>query len=240
MARSGERRDPQIRIPDSEMKLDSLERTLERALERCFRGLGGRLQPVEIAQRLAREMEAGRTLSVGGVYAPNHFLVHLAPADAERLLPFAGALAPELENYLAGRAASFGLRLPGKPQVSFDSDPALPAGEMLVESRMVAPEGPADQGAMLVVASGPASGQQVPLGGQPLWIGRSPDCALQLNDPRISRRHAQIRREEGYHLLEDLDSKNGTLVNQDRITSRRLEPGDTIQLGGTLLRYQLS
>lgn len=68
-------------------------------------------------------------------------------------------------------------------------------------------------------------------------IGRGPDSDLQLADPGVSRRHAELRLEDGVFVLEDLNSTNGTYVNHTPVTLRQLSPGDRIDLGQTTLIF---
>jgi pSer/pThr/pTyr-binding forkhead associated (FHA) protein len=83
----------------------------------------------------------------------------------------------------------------------------------------------------LRVTGGPAGGEEIELG-QRLVIGRDPDVDLALDDPGISRRHAELRAEGSTAVVEDLDSSNGTYVNGELLDSpRRLRSGDLIQLG---------
>ncbi len=65
----------------------------------------------------------------------------------------------------------------------------------------------------------------------PLRIGRQADCDLVLRDGRISRQHAQITQESGKFYLEDLGSRHGTFVNQQKVTKQELHPSDTIEFG---------
>jgi diguanylate cyclase (GGDEF)-like protein len=62
-------------------------------------------------------------------------------------------------------------------------------------------------------------------------IGRHPDNRICIDDQGLSRQHVKIRRVGGASIAEDLNSSNGTFVNGERITSRRLQNGDTVQLG---------
>ncbi len=70
-----------------------------------------------------------------------------------------------------------------------------------------------------------------------IHIGRRPDNDLVLDDPRVSRLHAQLRANRGRYMLFDLDSTGGTFVNQQRITATILYPGDVILLAGMTLVY---
>jgi pSer/pThr/pTyr-binding forkhead associated (FHA) protein len=70
-------------------------------------------------------------------------------------------------------------------------------------------------------------------------IGRADDNTLILEDPYASAHHALILWREGRWWIEDLDSHNGTLVNDERITdTTHLTPGDAILVGETVLRFE--
>ena len=71
-------------------------------------------------------------------------------------------------------------------------------------------------------------------------IGRDPACALVLKDNGVSRRHARIALKAGAWTAEDLDSRNGTLVNGRKTKSQPLQDGDLVQVGATVLRCSLS
>jgi hypothetical protein len=72
-----------------------------------------------------------------------------------------------------------------------------------------------------------------PLGVVPraLVIGRNPDCDLVVEDPTVSRRHAELRREAGHWILSDLGSSNGTRVNGWRVERATVGVGDEVMLG---------
>jgi Protein of unknown function (DUF3662)/FHA domain len=69
-------------------------------------------------------------------------------------------------------------------------------------------------------------------------IGRSRDCDIQVADPNVSRRHAEIRQEGSAYWVVDLDSTNGTEVNGRRLKRAKLRSGDTITVGSTQLVFQ--
>jgi len=88
----------------------------------------------------------------------------------------------------------------------------------------------------VVVVQGPAAGARVALERE-VVIGRDPRCELPIAAADVSRRHARIAADEEGHRIVDLGSTNGTWVNGRPVTSRRLEPGDRIELGSCVLRY---
>lgn len=70
-------------------------------------------------------------------------------------------------------------------------------------------------------------------------IGREPDNALQVDDTFMSRHHAEFRRQDGEYWVHDLDSRNGTFLNDQRIHDAQLKPGDRVRVGGLELVYEL-
>ncbi len=87
--------------------------------------------------------------------------------------------------------------------------------------------------------TGPDTGrvEQLPEGSE-LSLGRSPESTFMLQDPRISARHAVVRRQDGKVTVQDLGSANGTYVNGDAVEGndrREVKAGDEIQLGETIM-----
>jgi pSer/pThr/pTyr-binding forkhead associated (FHA) protein len=86
--------------------------------------------------------------------------------------------------------------------------------------------------AILIVRSGPDMGFKFRI--KPTGVaavGRDLENEVVLDDPAASRRHAEIEFKDGAYVLTDLGSINGTLVNAERVTSRRLADGDRIVVG---------
>jgi hypothetical protein len=81
-------------------------------------------------------------------------------------------------------------------------------------------------------------GQRRELDKRRLVIGRSKDCDIQVSDPNVSRRHAEVRQEGAAHWVVDLDSTNGTEINGRRLKRAKLRPGDTITVGSTELVFR--
>ena len=71
-----------------------------------------------------------------------------------------------------------------------------------------------------------------------LLIGRHPECDIQIESRKISRRHCCIAQVEDYLVVRDLDSTNGIRINGVRVLEGRLHPGDELTVGGT--RYRVS
>jgi pSer/pThr/pTyr-binding forkhead associated (FHA) protein len=77
------------------------------------------------------------------------------------------------------------------------------------------------------------------LSGDRLVLGRSREADLVLDDPNVSRRHAELRREGEHWSIADLGSTNGVKVNGRRVERTELEPGDEIVLGTLELRFEV-
>ncbi|MGC4069102.1 MAG: FHA domain-containing protein [Polyangiaceae bacterium] len=84
---------------------------------------------------------------------------------------------------------------------------------------------------VLVCIQGLEVGKPIELVLTETFVGRAPGCGLVLADSQVSRKHAVIRWMNGYHVVEDLKSANGTFIGGSRVTERRLSPGDVIQFG---------
>jgi len=93
---------------------------------------------------------------------------------------------------------------------------------------------------VLLLVTGPSAGNRFQLEGE-LTLGRSPSCEVPLEDHRVSRRHAKLEWVDGQARVEDLGSRNGTLVNGERIeVPVVLLPGDRVQVGDTTVLYEPS
>ncbi|HLI31046.1 MAG TPA: FHA domain-containing protein, partial [Terriglobia bacterium] len=75
--------------------------------------------------------------------------------------------------------------------------------------------------------------REIEIAKTPFTIGRQVDSGLVLLDNRVSRRHAQILRDTGSYILEDVNSRHGTYVNSQRVERWRLKSGDRISLGAS-------
>lgn len=91
--------------------------------------------------------------------------------------------------------------------------------------------------AQLVVIQGPELGNQFSLDQQPLVIGRSADVGLSLSAPGVSRQHCRIEFSDGEYWIEDLGSTNHTRINEVVQEREKLNDGDRIRLGQTVLKF---
>ncbi|NIS68724.1 MAG: FHA domain-containing protein [Proteobacteria bacterium] len=89
----------------------------------------------------------------------------------------------------------------------------------------------------LIIISGRNAGKEYQCYSQSTFIGRNRENHVTIVDTAASRRHARIERRNGDFILEDLNSTNGTLVNQKAIGREILHHGDKIQIGETVLQF---
>ena len=91
----------------------------------------------------------------------------------------------------------------------------------------------------LFVIQGADQGKRFDLTTPALDVGRGQESAIRLQDTEVSRRHAQLEhdQESNSYCLRDLQSSNGTFVNNDRVSQHLLRSGDRIQVGRTLMIY---
>ena len=78
----------------------------------------------------------------------------------------------------------------------------------------------------------------IPVSGDMAVLGRSADCDIPFPDNNLSRHHCRIRKWAGRWMIEDLQSKNGTFVNGQRVNSANLNPGDLITIGDQMLVFK--
>jgi hypothetical protein len=132
----------------------SMLRNLEAKLGGLVEGAFGRafkttVQPVELAHKLAKEMEENQVVSVSRVYVPNHYRVFLSPDDREQFSSYEPALRKELSDYLLEHARQEGLALTSRPQLELMTDDRLGIGEFGIQAQLLSPpeeevERPAD------------------------------------------------------------------------------------------------
>jgi pSer/pThr/pTyr-binding forkhead associated (FHA) protein len=82
-------------------------------------------------------------------------------------------------------------------------------------------------------------GKRLVLSGERMTLGRSRDCDLVLDDPNVSRRHAELRITDEGWTIADLGSTNGIKVGGRRVAKARLSPGDEVTVGLTRLSFEL-
>ena len=151
-------------LRDIEQKIEGL---FERGFRKAFRSS---LQPVELARKLAREMEDHKTISVSRVYVPNDFTVYLSSRDRESFASYERSLVTELGSYLDAHARGAGLSLVAPATVTLATDEDLRVGEFGIACRLVDPP----EGAAPAPAPAPAPATATPA--TPATPGDSPEA----------------------------------------------------------------
>ncbi len=200
------------------------------------------VQPVELAKRLMREMDANKTVGVREVWAPNRFGFTLSEADGERFEQAEHALVTELKRVVRETAAERGWGLVGPPEIEFVLDEDLARGRFEVEASFVEGEeelAPLVAGqATLTLYEGGRPARTYSLAKPVLTLGRLPESDVVISDPGASRQHARIANAGGEFVVTDLGSTNGTLVNDEEVRERVLDDGDRITIGETVLEFR--
>jgi hypothetical protein len=259
----------------------SVLRSIENRIESLVEGVFGRafrshVQPVELARKLAKEMDEHKTVSISRVYVPNEYVLYLSPGDRKEFASYEDSLLTELGDYLSEHARREGYSLLATPKVQMEEDDDLAMGEFGIATRLVQPqreEGDAPPEPPVGAAAAPSAtkvfktppsataavsadeAQELGLAHEPrarlsvngkpyelsrdvVVLGRSRECDITLDDANVSRRHAEIRRENGNWFVVDLGSTNGIEVNGKRTDRARLENDDRILLGRTEVTFE--
>lgn len=246
----------------------SVLRNIEHKIESLFEGVFGRafrthVQPVELARKLIKEMDDHKNVSVSKVYVPNEYDIYLSEADREQFADYEGSLVDELRDYLVEHARREGYVLLSQPKVTFNTDADLELGEFGIATKLAqkpaANEREPKAGATMIykpraqpteavsaeelgvgreVVTLELQGQSYPVEKRRIVLGRSRECDVQVNDPNVSRRHAELRQEGATYWLVDLDSTNGIEVGGRRQKRVKLESGMTVTLGSTDLTFR--
>lgn len=120
--------------------LRSLENLIAGAVEGTFsRVFRSEVRPVEIARKLAREMEEHQHGTLARTYVPNEYRVYLSTRDRARFASYEDALADELAAYLLEHARRERFALLSRPVIEFETDARLGLGQFGIETSVVAP-----------------------------------------------------------------------------------------------------
>jgi hypothetical protein len=220
--------------------LDNFEKKLDRMVNGAFaKAFKSEVQPVEIAAGLQRELDDRATVvSRARTVVPNVFVVELSGADFERLSAFEETVNEELAGLVREYAQQQRYAFVGAAEVSLAQDDSLGTGVFRIRSE-VRPGGQADAAVPVDVSGEPhleVDGITYPLHAV-TRLGRGTDVDIRIDDPGVSRHHAEITLGTDV-TLRDLGSTNGTLVNGRMVSTGVLTDGARIQLGTTTLTYR--
>jgi len=232
--------------------LQRFEQRLEGAVTGAFaRAFRSAVQPVEIAAALQREIDnSAHILSRERMLVPNDFTVELSPTDFDRLAPFSSTLTSELITLVQEHVTEQRYTLTGPLKIEFTQTAELSTGRFRVRSRTTSAVTPvvgqrltetAIRSSDVVIE---VNGMKHPLSSPGVVIGRGNDADLKIDDPGISRRHAQIsitQSGDGTSVtVTDLDSTNGVVLNGHKVSTGEVADGSEIRLGNTVIVIRMS
>jgi hypothetical protein len=223
--------------------LQRFERRIEELVNRPFaKAFKAEVQPVEIASALQRECDdRAAIVARGRTMVPNAFTVTLSQHDFERLEVYQEPLRGELADMVREHAEEQSYAFIGPVTVEFGRDEELPTGRFEVRSAAVAGATARADDTLSV------GGTDLPwvevgsttyaLSRPTTRIGRGSEADLRIDDPGISRRHAELRRSGGDVTVVDLGSTNGVVVDGERVEQARLRDGSRVVMGSTTLVF---
>ncbi len=240
------------------MSLRKIEQRLETFFEGLFaRGFKAKIQPLELGKKLVKEMDGQKTVSIGKVYVPNEYKVFLSMQDVKTVKSYEAALVADLAEYLISHARQQKYTIIGTPKIEIEGDESLSLGEIKITSSLTATDEDAEPPDQTQIILPDEMKEGVTLGRRAFLILRTPSDTLTfpllkkktvlgrlhtndivLEDPNVSRVHAEIKlQKEGYTIF-DLGSTNGIRINGKRRKRWVLHEGDIIALGETELLYK--
>jgi hypothetical protein len=233
-----------------EDRLASLEAALKNSLRSSLELLPWHTFSASVVSRhLAKEViECSRKDKEGRAYAPDQYTLSIHPRETGELQRSPPEVQKQLASDLRAVLKEFGFLLAKEPHITLATDPTLSMGEIRViawhssdpleftdeqKKPLVEPAEQLPLNAFLVVEGK----RHFPLDKEAISIGRLPSNDLVLNDPHVSRRHAELKSSENGFVIHDLKSTSGTLVNRHRVKKHRLRPGDVISIAKVELIY---
>lgn len=229
-------------------QLTRFEALAQRLVEGSFsRLLGGQLQALDLAAHLARSMEDNQLTGL----APDVYTIHLHPQTYTAVSKQNPQLIPDLTAYMEQLAQHSNLTLISTPDIRITTDPNLPRfavnvqaehGQTKAQSTQIHSRQAAIDEISAAVYSLDAflileGRRHVALDKPIVTLGRRVDNDVVLESVAVSRRHAQLRWRYSRFVLYDLSGRGRTAVNGETVTECVLQPGDVINLGGTLIIY---
>lgn len=226
--------------------LDNFEQRLDQLVNGPFqRAFKDVVEPVEIASRIQQEMDKrSAIISRGRIVVPNTFTVELSSHDAERLADLLDGIRQELVSVVRQHATDQRYTFLGGVEVTLVEEPTLDTGVFRVHSATKADPNRPEQASPLSAASEFTGHPHLVFGGNKYAltqsrtrIGRGANVDISLNDPAISRTHAEIVL--GIPpILRDLGSANGTFVDGRKIAETPLHDGAEVKLGSTTMTFR--
>jgi hypothetical protein len=219
---------------------ERLESWVSGAFSRMFRS---EVQPVEVASALQRELDKNaQVVSRERSLAPNTFTVVLSGRDHDRLAPYSTRLVDELTALVVEHADLQRYAFPGPVHVALDRDDSLRTGQFRVASAVEAgvSSNVADPGPLRTApAYLSVNDSVIAVTAAGVMVGRGSDCDVRIDDPGVSRRHAEFRvlgeGSDADVVVVDLHSTNGTVVDGSRVAQSPVREGSRVTVGSTTI-----
>ena len=231
-------------------KLDYIESRLQSLIENTVKLFNRETADHPLAHQLVAAMRESVIMARNGkIIAPDVYTILVNPVDLPAWQANPG-LQDSLAQILIEAAQESGVIFLNPPVIRLLADPAVPlkhikvnavrgddkmgptAAVQIVSDQPHEEKDPRPASAFLIV-----DGTIFPLRLVVVNIGRRLDNHLVIDDPRVSRAHAQLRAVHGRYVLFDLNSTGGTYVNGQRISQHALKAGDVISLSGVPVIY---
>lgn len=230
-------------------KFNKIEEQLQRLIEQNTARLFASVDKEKVlAKRLVEALQNKVLLKKNGdLEAPAYFTIFIHPNYVKDVVTNK-VLLEKLARHIEEVTIQNGVILTGKPEINVFPNSNIAEGEFEIQALTLEEameetkelgkksgegEERIPQKAFLII-----NGSKIfPLLENVVNIGRKLENHLVIDDPRISRKHAQLRVADNEYMIFDLDSSGGTYVNGERITHATLNPGDVISLSGIPLVY---
>jgi hypothetical protein len=220
--------------------LQRFERRLDAMVNGAFaKAFKADVQPVEIASALQRECDdRAAIVSKGRTMVPNDFVVELGPHDHNRLSVYSEPLSAELGDMVTEHANEQQYQFVGPVRIRLEMAEDLDTGMFRVRSQALAGVTPMRRGAGASArAHLEINDGMHPLTGPVTTLGRGTDVDLRIDDPGVSRRHAEIRSGATTTIV-DLGSTNGIVVDGRRVRQAPLDDGSVVVIGNTTMVFR--
>jgi pSer/pThr/pTyr-binding forkhead associated (FHA) protein len=234
------------------LRLDQLEANLQKLVEDQFAGI---LPGLKLEDRVIQHLATALRENViqqkdESAIAPDTFTLIVATDTSpmwkeQRIID-------TLKNIITTAAKDVGLKFTAQPTINITTDDTFSADEVrVVASHKLEPVAETQGMQTSLYNEEPGEGENIPenafliiegvkvhqLSDSVVNIGRRLENQLVIDDPRVSRNHAQLRAIKGRFVLFDLNSTGGTFVNGQRTSQTVLYPGDVISLAGVALIF---
>lgn len=222
--------------------LDRFEKGVERVVQTAFaKAFKGEVEPVELASALRKEADTNaQVLGRGRTLVPNAYRITLGSSDFQRFEPWQDTLVDELADSITDHARQQRYSFSGPVQIHLNHDEALNTGVFQVQSAMVKGSVAPAATAAVATVSHPVldiDGRRYQLSRPITILGRGTDADIVVDDPGVSRAHAEIRVDPDGTTIFDLNSTNGTFVDGSRANGTRLYDGSSITIGRTRVGF---